>query len=264
MVSRQPDSVAELQNAFSMLFKNWVLAVPPAIVSLLSGVFFIFVIGAMVATALGAGMMGGLSSGSGAAPKAGILGLIAAGGVTFFVGVIVIGLLALIAQAMVMGGAERVWHGQPADLGHGVSRALSKLPSLVGLFILALIVGFVCLVIVVIGWIAGIILAFLFMYTVPAIVIGNEGVFQALGTSYRLVTKNFGPSALAFIGIFVVNIVGGIINRIFLFSHVLGLVSALIIGGLTTAYTALVVVRFYDLLRGATATTPIPAAGPTT
>jgi hypothetical protein len=266
MVSRSPDPMAELQNAFNVLFKNWVLAVPPALVSLLGGLFFIFVVGAMIASALGASYMAGYAPpGQEPAATKGIIGLLAAGGLTMIVGIIVIGLLSLLAQAVVMGGAERVWHGEPADLGHGVGKGLSKLPPLVLLFIIAGIVFLICAVIIIIGWIAAIVLAFLFMYTVPAIVVGNEGVMQALGTSYRLVTKNFGPSALAFLGIVVVSIVGAVINRIFLGIHVLGpvlgLVVTLVVGGLTSAYAALVLVRFYDLLRGAaTAVTPGPTA----
>jgi hypothetical protein len=269
MVSRPPDPMAELQNAFSILFKNWVLAVPPAIVSLLGGLFFILVIGAMIASALGASYMAGYAPpGQGPAATKGLIGLLAAGGLTAIVGIIVLALLSLLAQAVVMGGAERVWHGEPADLAHGVGKGLSKLPPLILLFIVAIIVFFICAVIILIGWIAGIVLAFLFMYTVPAIVVGNEGVMQALGTSYRLVTKNFGPSALAFLGIVVVGIIGAVINRIFLGIHVLGpvlgLLVSFVVGGLTSAYAALVLVRFYDLLRGAAVSTaPAVTPGPT-
>jgi hypothetical protein len=250
--SRPLDPMAELQNAFSLLVKNWVLAIPTAVVSLLGAVFALFVLGALIASAVGAGMMGGLQPSTGEAPKAGIAALLAAGGLTTIVGFIVLALLYLLAQAVVMGGAERVWHGEPADLGNGLSKAASKLPPLFLLFIIAIVVFAICAIIVVIGWVAAVVLYFLFMYTVPAIVIGNESTMQALGTSYRLVTKNFGPSIVAFLGVFVVGLIGGLINALFARIHVLGLIVSLVVGGFTAAYAALVLVRFYDMLRGST------------
>jgi membrane-anchored glycerophosphoryl diester phosphodiesterase (GDPDase) len=164
-------------------------------------------------------------------------------------------LLGLLAQAVVIGGAEHVWHGQPADLVGGINKALSKIPPLIGLFLLAAVIGFFCLLLsfILIGPLVGIALAFMFMYTLPAIVVGNDGVFAALGTSWNLVRANMGPSALAFIGIFVAYIIGGVIEMIFSHLALLSVVINLIVGGLTAAFAALVVVRFYDLLRGAPA-----------
>lgn len=264
MASRPFDAMSELQNAFTVLFKNWVLAIPPAIVGLAYGIFFITVVAAMIASFAGAAMMGGLSAPNGPTPHYDFPALLAAGGASFIIGMIVLFLLNLLAQAMVMAGAERVWHGQAADLAHGISRALGKLPNLILLFIVGCIVAFICAIIIIIGWLAGLVLIFLFMYTLPAIVVGNEGVFAALGTSFRLTTKNAGPSLMAFLGIFVVNIVAAIINKI-LFAipgHVLGVIGSVVVGGLTAAYSALVLVRFYDRLRETMPASAIPA-GPT-
>lgn len=263
MVNRPMDPMTELQNAFSVLFKNWILALPTAIASLATAIFIVVVVGAVTASIVGVGVMGnGVTTSSGAL-RPGIGGLIAAGGATFIIGIVVLGLLALLAQAIVIAGAERVWHGQPADLAGGAGRAFSKLPPLILLFILGAIVFMICAIIIVIGWIAAIVLAFLFMYTVPAIIVGNEGVMQALGTSSRIVRANVGPSALAFVACLVVGIVGGIVSRLFLHIPVLGYIVYLVIGGFTSAYAALVIVRFYDVLRGAAPVTPAVTSGPT-
>jgi len=249
MVNRQIDAMAELQHAFSVLFKNWVLAIPTALVAVVGSVLLLTVLAGTMASFGIAGMTPGSIDPTTA------LHMLATAGPILGIFVVVMILLGLLAQAVVIGGAEHVWHGQPADLMGGVNKALSKVPPLFGLFLIAAVIGFFCLLLsfILIGPLVGIVLAFMFMYTLPAIVVGNEGVLAALGTSWRLVRANFGPSALAFIGIFVAYIIGGVIEMVFSSLHLLSVVINLIVGGLTAAFAALVVVRFYDLLRGAPA-----------
>lgn len=263
MVNRQFDAVAELQSAFNVLTKNLVLAVPTALVSFAGGLFAVFAAAAIAASILGAGALTGMSGTGEARP--GIWAALAGGtGLLLIVFFVVLVLLGILAQATVMAGAERVWHGQPADLMAGVSRAMSKIGPLFLLFLIGLIIGVICFIIIVIGWIAGIVLAFFFMYTIPAIVVGNEGVMDALRTSWRLVRENIGPSLTAFVGIIVVSAIGAVINRVFLHIPVIGLIVSLVVGGLTAAYSALVLVRFYDLLRGQAPAITTTTSGPTT
>ncbi len=263
MVNRQFDAVAELQSAFTVLTKNLVLAVPTALVSLAGGLFAVFVAATIAASILGAGALSGMGGTGEARP--GIWAALAGGTglllIVFFVAIVLLGIL---AQAVVMGGAERVWHGQPADLMAGVSKAMGKIGPLFLLFLIGLIVGVICFVIIIIGWIAGIVLAFFFMYTIPAIVVGNQGVMDALRTSWRLVRENIGPSLTAFLGIIVVSAIGAVINRVFLHIPIIGLIVSFVVGGLTAAYSALVLVRFYDLLRGQAPAISTTTAGPTT
>lgn len=240
----QIDALAEMQNAFRVLLKNWVLAVPTALVSAIAGILALF----MLAGAAAAAMAGGALSGS---DQTAVLAALGAAIPSLGLFLLVCVLLELLAQAVVIAGAERVWHGEPADLAHGFSKALGRLPTLFVFFLIAFIAILICTVVVFIGWIVGIVLAFLFMYTLPAIVVGDEGVGNALGTSYRLVRANLSPSLTAFVGILVVGLVSAIVSRIFLHIPVIGLVIQLIVGGLASAFGALVTVRMYDLLRGA-------------
>ena len=247
MASRPFDPIAELQTAFKVLTKNWVLAVPTGVAALAATVFFVFMVAATIASIVGAGALAGFHPPAAAA-------LAGVGGVTFLVGGIIIVLLIMLSHATVMGAAENVWHGQPADVGAGLAKALSKLPSLIGLFLVAIISGAVCLVLVIalgLGLVLALALGLFWMYALPAVIVGNQGALEALGTSFRLVRANIGPSLIAFVGIFVANIVGEIIIRLFHFVPPLVVVVAFIVGGLTYAYTAIVAVRFYDLLRGA-------------
>ncbi len=246
MVTRPFDPVAELQNAFQALIKNWILAVPTGLAALVATAFFVFVVAASLASFMGAGALGGFHPGAAGA-------LLGVGGLTMVIGDLIIALLFILAHATVMGGAENVWHGQPADLSAGLSKAFSRLPTLIGLFLIAIVAAFVCSLLVValgLGLLLGLLLLFFWMYALPAIVISNQGAWESLGTSYRLVRANFGPSITAFLGIIVAVIIGQIIVWLFHAIPPLAVVVALIVGGFTYAYAALVSVRFYDLLRG--------------
>lgn len=258
MINRQIDAMAELQNAFRVLFKNWILAVPTGVAALIAAAFFFFVVLATIGSVVGVGTM------AGASPKA-ALALIGAGGLTFIIGGVVIAILYLLACASVMAAAEDVWRGQPADLARGISKALSKLGPLIVLFLIAIVVGVVCTLLIValgLGIILAIVLSFLWMYALPAIVVGNQGAMQALGTSYRLARQNLAPSLMAFLGIIVVTFIGEIVIRLFHGLPALGIIVAFAVGGLTYAFSALVSVRFYDLL-SASAVPAAPRPGPT-
>ncbi|HXW51626.1 MAG TPA: hypothetical protein VEJ41_06505 [Candidatus Acidoferrales bacterium] len=243
MVNRQIDGMGELQSAFSLLFKNWILAIPPAIVALAAGIYFAVIVAGMVGGILAAGAMG-------TTPNFGAL--FGGGGLLILLGVLVILLLSVLALAIVIGAAERVWHGQPADLAGGISKALSKLPSLILLFIIFGIIG----IIPFIGWLVDLVLAFFWFYAMPGIVLGNLGTTQAMSASWKLASANAGPTITALLGIIVVNIIGGIINVVCVHIPILGLIVSFVVGGLTSAYAALVIVRFYDLVAGSSASAP--------
>ena len=249
MASRPFDPMKELQNAFQVLTKNWILALPTGIGALVSTAFFVFIVAATIASIAGAGIVAGFHRHAAVA----IAGI---GGLIFVLGGLVIALLFMLAHATVMGAAENVWNGQPADLSAGLATAMSRLPALSGLFLVAIVAAIICGVLVIalgLGLVLALALGFFWMYALPAIIVGNQGTLEALGTSYRLVRANLGPSLTAFFGIFIVTIIGEIVIRLFHFVPPLVVVAAFFVGGLTYAYAALVAVRFYDLLRGAPA-----------
>lgn len=250
--TRQIDAMAELQNAFRILLQNWVLALPTAIASLIGSIFFVLVISAAIAGAIGGGMVTG-GRGLGAIfAGAGLLGII---------GGIVMLLIFAIANAAVIAAAENVWQGRQPDLGGGISKAIGKLPAIIvaGIVIFILAIPGILTFIFVIGAIWLILLGFFMMYTLPAIVSGSQGAMDAIKASFNLAKTNVAPSAMAFVGIVVVAIIGNVINTIFSHIMIVNFIVAFAVGGLTSAYTALVAVRFYDLLSGAK-----PAAAPVT
>jgi len=262
MVSRQIDAMSELTNAVKVLMNNWVLAIPTAVASLIFMLILFFTVFAAIGSVIGAGAMGGMHPG-------GAMAMLGGFGVLGTVLLIVAILIALVANAAVIAASEGVWQGRPPDLSGGISRAIGKLPHLIVAAILIFLMAIIptLLIFIVIGIFLLIALYFFMMYVFPAIMVGNEGATSAIGASFRLAKENFGPSAIAFVGIIVALVIGQIINT--MFSHIIGLnfIVAFVVGGLTSAYAALVSVRFYDLLRGVAvpavaAPPPLPTSNP--
>ena len=254
MIARQIDAMAELQSAFQLLLKNITLAVVPIVAMFVCGLFFVVI----AAVTVGTGAIAGGFNNPGA-----LMGAIGGGLIWFGIAGLLSIVVSLIANASVIASSENVWQGRPADLGAGVSRALSKLGDLV---IAGLVLGIIA---VLVGWtlIGGVALGFLMMFVPSAIVVGDQRAFEAMGTSWRLTTQNFAPSFSAFLGLIVAGIAAGIINLIVGHILIVGQVIALIVFGFVIAYASLVTVRFYNLLTSgsapAVAASP-PPASPTT
>ncbi|HME82611.1 MAG TPA: hypothetical protein VKF82_11155 [Candidatus Eremiobacteraceae bacterium] len=264
MATAQIDVVKELQDSFQLLIKNWMLALPTAIAALLGSVLRFMIFGALAAGALSSGVLG--STGNQGAMTA-AMAVLASVGLIGLIGGIVLALIGLVAQATVVYGATDIWAGRPLDLSSALSRGFAKLPQMiVGLILIVLLAIIPCiLVFLFIGVFLLLALGFFVMYWVPGVVIGNKSGMEAIGDSFNLAKNNFGPSALAFLGIFVVVLVGGFVDM--LFSHIIGLnfLVSFVVGGFIYAFAAIVVVRMYELLtRSASlapaATPPAPTA----
>ena len=236
MIARSFDPMAELQSAFNILTKNLSLAAIPTI-----GLLICFAVFAMVLVASGAGAI----VASGFNDVTTLLSVL--GGA--IIGVCVAALIAIvvtsIANAAVVVAAKDVWDGRPPDFASAVSRAVSRV---VDLFLACLVIAIIC---VAISWtiIGPLALLFLMIYVCPAIIVGGENAFAAMGTSWRMVTQNAGPTFGAFLGILVIGIAGFIVNAVLQHIPILGVIISLLINGFISAFAALVIVRFFDLLR---------------
>jgi len=246
MIARSFDPMAELQSAFNILTKNWMLAAIPAV-----GLLICFALFAMVFMA-----SGGFAILSGGLNDLSTLFSVLAGAL---VGVCIAALVSIvvmsIANAAVVVAAKDVWDGRTPDYGSAVSRALSRV---VDLFLAGLVIAIIA---VAISWtfIGPLALLFLMIYVGPAIIVGGENAFAAMGTSWRMSTQNAGPTFGAFLGILVIAIAGGIVNAILQHIPIIGVIIALLINGLISAFAALVVVRFFELLKGGVAGSPLVA-----
>lgn len=254
MIARQFDPVAELQSAFSVLMKNYSIAAIPLVALIACVAVFAVVFGIGGGAALLTGAFTDLSS-----DPTKLLAVFAGMGLWLGIAALVAGIIQFIALGATAAASESAWQTGTADVGGGFSRALGKIGELIFYGILFTIV------MAVIGWtvIGAIAWAFLMLYGVPAIIVGGESAVGAIGASWNMATKNAGPTFAAFIGIILMWIVVVIVNLVIGHIPILGWIVQLALNSLLGAYVALVVVRFYDLLRGtATATAVAPAAPP--
>jgi hypothetical protein len=250
MIAPQIDAMAELQSAFRLLTKNLSLAVVPIVAALLCGVLFF---GVFAIAAGGAGMSGLFSSDNGFDASM-LFGALAGAAVWAVLAAIISGVITMISEAAVVEGSENALQGRAPDLGAAIGKAFAKIGDLL---IFGLILGIVG-GIVGVTFIGPIVVWFFMMFGLPAIMIGNESAFTAMGTSWKLTTQNFGPSASAFLGIFVVGICVFVASWIVGLVPIIGHFIGLALFGFLWAYAAVVAVRFYDILNRRSA--PLPAA----
>lgn len=253
MIARQFDPVAELQSAFSVLMKNFGIAAIP----LVAIVVCIALFGTVLVIAGGSALMAGGLADLNNNPMA-LVPIITASLAWFGLALLVAFIIGIVANGAAVSASESAWQSGTADVGGGFSRALAKAGDLV---VCAIVLGVIFIAIswTVIGPLAEF---FLMLYVLPAVVVGGESAFQAMGTSWNMATKNAGPTFGAFIGIILTWIVVFVINAVIGHIPVLGWIVSLLLNALLSAYVALVVVRFYDLLRGSATATVVPTSPP--
>ena len=243
MAVRQFDPMAELTASFQLLTKNWMLAAPLLAVTIVVVIIIFVMGGASLLTMGGAGLLANNNpDAAGGAFLAGLGGLFASLGVAIAVGA----LLGIVANAATCAAADDAWNGRPVDLSAAIGRGLA---AFLNVLVFCIIVAIPCIILG-ITFVGPIVIAVLMMYGIPAIVIGGQNGIGAIGESYRVVTKNFGPSAMAILGIIAAAVVTFIINAILGHIPIAGLIISAILNALVSAFAAIVLVRFYALLRG--------------
>jgi hypothetical protein len=250
------EPAAELQRAAELLLKYWTLAVPTAVASLLFGVIVIFSVLSVVASVVVGHTTGG-QIGTGLGLGAGVLvglTLVLAGSVALYV-----------AQAMVMAAAPAVLEDRPPDLAASLGVTLRRLPDLSIAMFLTFALALIPLVlsIVLIGLPLLLLLGYFLMYVPAAVVVGNESGVAAIQTSFRITTQRVGESVIGWLGLIAALVAGSIANSILIHIPIINLLAAFAVGGFTSAYSALISVRFYLALRDAAppASMPPPAYG---
>jgi len=151
---------------------------------------------------------------------------------------------------MVIAVAEDAWQGRAIDFGAALKKTLLKTPVLVLLFACIVLLAAipVALSFVLIGIPMLIVLGFFLIYALPAGVVGSESAIGAIGASFRLVRENLAPSLAAYAAMMAALMIGRTVDATALHIPIVGLIATFFVGGATSAYAALVAVRFYDLL----------------
>jgi len=241
-----------LQRAAELLSKHWTIALPSALASLaLVAVVFFGVITVVVGTLLGHAAAGHVGTGLGLGT-----GLLVAGS-AFGVACIAV----FVAHAIAVAAAPDVLADRQPDLAAALLTVLRRLPDLTVAFVACLLIAIVPLLLcfVFVGIPLILVLGYLLMYVPAAVIIGGEGGLSAIATSIRIGRTRFGESVIAWLGLFVANVIGVVVNGIAVHIPIVNLVVGFAVGGFITAYAALVMTDFYTELRSGAA----PQAAPT-
>ena len=228
-------------RSWQLLTHNWVLIVPGLIIGLIVG--------------FAQALFGGSSDDSGQS-LAGSLGHVV-GSVVLLV-ITLLGAIATTAYTTGMAGAA--WAHGSATLADG-RRAFERdaghiFVAMIGLFILGLVAAILAIPTLGIALLAFLLL---FIYTMPAAVVGERRGLDALAESYRIATKRFWPTLVVVVLIGVIAVGTWFIIAALHFAPFIGPLIGAVIDQVAVAYFTLVVVGEYLNLRGAAIP---PAAGP--
>ena len=256
MPAPQFDAVKEATDAFTLLFKrrNWLLGGPTIAGTFLTLVvvfaaFFILAGPELIREMTGSKQTPDISTGR-----------IISFAVAFTFGVLLAVAVQVFTYAWTLLAAEPTWRGQDPAWDGGFNRAGAKLLTLLAYTILVLLM----IVVSIITIVGPIVIGFLQVYGTPSIVLGNKSATQAIGESFRLASENIAPTlimVLAFIVVYMMALIPTFILGLIPF---FGIIVQLAFQWLLSAYIAIVVVRFYDILSSASGAPPFPLVPETT
>lgn len=164
------------------------------------------------------------------------------------IGYVIFLFLSIVLQASLVVASANDLAGKPVNFGTCVSRAVAKLFPLIGLGICVAVgvgIGFVFLIV------PGVILYLMWMVAVPAMMVENLGVFEALGRSSALTKgsrlKLLGLIVVFFIFSIIIGIPFGLVSAI---SPSITMVVSALVGALSAAVGAAGIAAVYIELRG--------------
>lgn len=220
--------VAHFRAGLETLRRHPVLALPPLVIQLL---VFLLTLAAVGAAAAGA-IFGGLAGLGGA-----LLGALAVG--------LVVGILSLVALGVVVVMAREALAGREPALGDAVGHVVARLADvLIASLLVGLAVGVGLLLLVA----PGILVAVLFMFTFPALLLDGLGATEAMRRSVHLVLAHARSLVWFVVGVIVVGVVVWLVSWILGFVPVLGALAAALLLAAFEAYLAVVLVRVYQAL----------------
>lgn len=241
----------DVGNAFSrswqLLTSNWIIIVPGLIIGIIAGLVGGLLAGQAVTTdATGAPVI----TGSAFAPFAAIVSMVA--------------MVLTIAYTTGMAGAA--WATGTATLADG-SAAFKREGAQIFLALLVLFVVSIVAAILMIFTLGLSMLAYLvfFLYTMPAVVVGDRPAFTAIQESCQLAVKRFGPTIITVLLIAVITVCASVLAGALSFAPFIGPILAQVIQQIVVAYFTLVIVGEYLAFRGdlvpVAPSAPPPAAG---
>jgi hypothetical protein len=163
------------------------------------------------------------------------------------------GIVGLLAHGMTVAMADLALKGEGATLGSGWSRLVSRI---VPIILASVVVGILVSLGMVLLVLPGIIVAFLLMFTLVAVMVDDAGAFNAIGRSFRKVTRNFKATFVVFLVLLALGVLAGVLGMIVGLIPILGIILTMIVSALYTGYISIFVVAVYRNLGEEAGPTP--------
>jgi hypothetical protein len=250
----QFDAVKEVTDAFTLMFKrrNWLLGAP----TVASLFLIVVVIAAVVLLTLGPEFLRELT-GSSQQPSISTARIIA---VATTVGIFLAVAASAFSYAWTLVAADPVWLGQDPAWDRGFNRAAAKLVTLLAYYVLVGLIALVSFITIV----GPIIIAFFTMYGPAYILFADKSATEAISASFRLASENIVPTLILVAAFIVVYFMGLIVQLVLGWIPFFGIIVNFGFQWLFSAYIALAVVRFYEILNAASGQPPFPIVPETT
>lgn len=235
-------SVRDLENTFvrawQLLVANPAIVLPPLVLGSLGGALSLYAANASQAVVV----VGSSDSTASAVSQM----------IAIVFQVVVTMAVAILEMAYITGMAGAAWRHGTARLSDGTAAFTRRGVQIFGAMIVLFVIGACAAALAPVTFLISLIAyATLFIYTMAAVIIGEEGPVEALGDSCRLALANIGPT-LAVIGLIaLISIVEGVAGAIlraapdWVYFVVNGLLEQIVV-----TYAALVVAGEYLKLRG--------------
>jgi hypothetical protein len=249
-MAAQFDAVKEATDAFTLLFKrrNWLLGAPTV-----AGLFLIIVvIVAVVFLTLGPEIIRQIT-GSGQTPAISSARIVVAA-VGLSIGVMLALAVSIFTYAWTLVAAEPVWLGHDPAWDRGFNRAASKLVTLLAYTILVALMAIVSFITIV----GPIIIAFFTLYGPAYILFEDKSATAAIGASFRLASENITPTVVLVLAFIVVYVIGFVAQLTLGWIPLFGLLVNLAFQWFFSAFIALAIVRFYEILNATSGEPPFP------
>lgn len=251
----QFDAVKECTDAFTLLFKrrNWLLGAP-YVASLF---LLVIVVGGAMLVAFGPEIFRGITSPGGDEPSVSPMRVVLFA-VALTIGIILGIAVNVFTYAWTLVAAEPVWRGQDPAWDRGFNRAAEKLLTLLAYTVLIALLAIVSVITIV----GPIVVAFFALYGPAYIVFGDKSATAAIGASFKLASENIAPTLILVLSYIVIYFTG--LFTVFVFNIVgivipfIGLIPNLAFQWLWSAYIAVSIVRFYEILNATSGEPPFP------
>ena len=223
------DIIGHFRASWDTLRRYPVLVVPQ--IAAQAAVFGLTLL--LVGAAATAFMVGGVAGG--------VVGL-AVGGLLF---ALVVGVVSLVASAVVIVMAKDALVARDPALGDALGAVMGRLGDVVIASALAMVaVGIGTLLLVLPGLVA----VFFLVFTLPAVLLDGAGAIDAIKRSIAVVKDNLGAAAGLVVGWIVVAVIVGIASKILALVPVIGWLASGALFGAAVAYMSVVAVRVYQTL----------------